>query len=97
MDAATPPAVSQCHAWQILRPNLCKLGFCATLVPEAFRGLGHTPPANTFSGTSIHFNLFLRCTLVSNSGRHIEFPDFGRLSKAAKFREFRSASFGSPR
>ena len=72
-------------------------GFCATLVPEAFRGLEHTSPANTFPGTSIHFNLFLRCILVSNSGRHIEFPDYRRLSKAAKFREFRSASFGSPR
>ena len=43
MDAATPLAVSQCHAWQILRPNPCKLGFCA-LVPE---GRAWTSPANT--------------------------------------------------
>lgn len=93
MDAATPLAVSQCHAWQILRPNPCKLGFCTGLVPEAFCGPGLT---RTFPDISVHFNLFLRCTLVSNSCRHIEFPDFGRLSKAAKLREFRSASFGSP-
>lgn len=60
MDAATPLAVSQCHAWQILRPKPCKLGFCAALVPEAFCGPRLT---RTFPSTSVHFNLFLHCTL----------------------------------